>query len=255
LLDGSNKIDYIRELRQLENSLCEHIKLSNHPVTIEDALESILRKFEIETGFSSVIIIQPDDGNNGILSASQFKSLLRYGHPLDDNGAGTQHGRFSHRIQFYLLGQYMKNNASHLFSTYDISNIKASIIQQFPDLENSSNQEFSNKLISIFYRLLGTDDFNNCFNWGEFNKRRQALSIKCNGQPAPDELNTADIWVQLFDRYGYAGYFSVPSTFGILQKLGLFRELPRLGEPRTDTNIHLKRILDVTPHLTINLHI
>ncbi|MBI2786237.1 MAG: hypothetical protein HYX60_08030, partial [Legionella longbeachae] len=55
-----------------------------------------------------------------------------------------------------------------------------------------------------------------------------------------------------FDRFGYAGYFSVPSNFGFIQSLGCFSFLPKLGIPAVIPNQdrfdkHLKTVLDVTP--------
>jgi hypothetical protein len=176
--------------------------------------------------------------------------LLRNGHTLDDIGAGMQHGNLSHRLQFYLLGQYMNNHLDDLFQdTNNLNHVLDELKLKHLDMIDQNNKFPLCKLISAFYRLLGTKEFNECFDWELFKQNRAILNEKYNKQKTPDELNASDIWVQLFDRYGYAGYFSVPSTFGLLQRLGCFANLPALGMPSTSTNKHLKIIIDVTPKI------
>jgi hypothetical protein len=251
LLDGSSVSEYVQEIMNLELKLIERCKNDSDIDSVEVLLENILCEFEIDSGFSSVFEIKQSDGNAGILTAEQFKTLLIGGHPLNDNGAGVQHGHQSHRLQFYLLGQIMRKNISRFFSTEEIANIKLFAARKWPEMFGEQSNDFNGKIVSIFYRLLGMQEFNDSFDWEDFYKRRQQLNLKYNNQSVPEELNTADIWVQLFDRYGYAGYFSVPSTFGFLQNLGIFKQLPKIGEPRIDENVHLKRIIDVTPHISV----
>jgi hypothetical protein len=247
--DGDNRDNFISELQQLENTLCRLNKKSGRLHTPEELLEQILLEFEQESGFSSVIHIKPSDGVGGILSPGEFKKLLAAGHPINDLGTTfqlEQHGKLSHRLQFYILGKYFVKNIYDFFSSKDFDDLISALTIKYPEMVDVKNKFPANKIISIFYKMLGSDEFNNSFNWKAFVEERNKLNLYFNKQAVPSVLNMGNIWVQLFDRYGYAGYFSVPSTFGFLQKLGCFLSLPTIGEPKTKTNKHLKAILDIT---------
>ncbi len=231
--DGNNREAFVHQLLALENKLLAlHNKLQD-PASIEALLEKLLDRFEAAAGFLPAVTITFQDGKNGILSTDEFNHILRSGHTMRDVGAGPQHGLLSHRLQFYILAQYFHKHVTEFFTEQDLK------ILGLP----------ATKIISAFYRLLGTNEFNDSFDWVEFRRKRRDLNQQCNEQDVPDELNADNIWAQLFDRYGYAGYFSVPSSFGLLQKLGCFSSLPQLGAPRVDTNRHIKTILDVTPKM------
>ncbi|WP_019216905.1 LirA/MavJ family T4SS effector [Legionella tunisiensis] len=99
-LDGKNP-DYIAELTKLESKLQnEEAKLQreNPNVDLNALFEKILENFEEKAGFSSLKIIEK---NAGVLTADVFFEMVRKGHPLTDLGASEQHGKLSHRLQFF----------------------------------------------------------------------------------------------------------------------------------------------------------
>lgn len=246
LFDGENREKFILEILKLENKLKMHNK---KPVSVDKVLETVLSEYESSSGFSTVVNIKQTDGVGGILSPAEFKKLLSDGHPINDLGTTfllEQHGKLSHRLQFYILGNYLEKNISEFFTEEDLNILIDKLTIQYPDMLDGKTKFPVSKIISVFYRLLGSDEFNNSFDWKAYAENRAKLNMYYNKQNVPSMLNVGNIWVQLFDRYGYAGYFSVPSTFGFLQKLGCFPALPVIGEPKVKTNKHLKTILDIT---------
>ena len=89
--------------------------------------------------------------------------------------------------------------------------------------------------------------FNAGFDWKQFKQAISKRDAQLNpGKSVPKDSDIGHIWVQFFDRRGYAGYFSVPSTFGHLQQLGAFASLPKLGRPNINERKVLKEIMDLT---------
>lgn len=156
-------------------------------------------------------------------------------------------------MQCYLLGQYIKNNLQKFFpNDDDFQQLKLSLAKTYPNLAEEGCLP-THKIISVFYRMLGQEEFQNSFAWEEFNAEIQEKSKKLNPyKEFRTSLNSPYIWTQVFDRFGYAGYFSVPSNFGFTQALGCFSFLPQLGIPAVNANQtlfdkHLKTALDLTP--------
>lgn len=247
--DGENRQEFISELYQLQRILA----LTNDEESTTQSLEKIFSDFEHISGFSSTVTIQPSDGygNGGLLTPSQFKNILLSGHPINDLGASLHHGKLPHRLQFYILGQYFLKNVTKFFTPQDLSNLIDTLTIDYPEMLEDNDLFPIHKIISIFYRLLGADDFNDCFDWAEFLAHRTKLNLEYNKREISEHFNMADIWVQLFDRYGYAGFFSVPSSFGILQKLGCFSFLPAISVPNISEKRDLRIIMDVTPRLSL----
>lgn len=240
--DGKNRKDFIDELQNLENIIRGD---SCYPSYLK--LEDILSNFEQASGFNSVYTITEADG---ILSSTEFKNIVASGHPINDYGASLQHGILSHRLQFYILGTYFLKNIDKFFTKDDLAVLLDQLTKQYPNMLDETGKYSINKIISAFYRLLGREDFNHCFDWDRFIQNRNVQDLKYNHTIIPEKFNLPDIWVQLFDRYGYAGYFSVPSTLGLLQKLGCFRGLPTIGEPKLSEQKELRTIYDITPRWT-----
>lgn len=246
--DDLNRKAFIDELSQLQKKYAA----SSHPTSSSDRFEQILFEFEHASGFSSVIEIPSKEQEDGLLSTEQFKKILSQGHPFNDFGASSHHGKLSHRLQFHILGNYFLKNVEAFFSPEDLKTLIDSLTIQYPEHLDEQGVYPVSKIISAFYRLLGSEDFNECFDWNVFIKKREELNLKFNKKNIPEQFNQTDIWVQLFDRYGYAGLFSVPSTMGLLQKLGCFRALPTIGIPDIASKKDLQIIMDVTPKFRPN---
>lgn len=242
-LDGENREEFISELCQLQNILSR----STDKAASTESLVKIFSDFENKSGFSSVASILPNDGDKGLLSPSEFKKLIASGHPIDDFGASLHHGRLSHRLQFYILGNYFLKNVNQFFTPQSLNALMDTLTAEYPEMLDNHARFPIHKIISVFYRLLGTDKFNECFDWKEFSKNRAKLNMQFNTKIISDNFNMADIWVQMFDRYGYGGFFSVPSTVGLLQKLGCFSSLPAISVPNISAKKDLRIIMDVTP--------
>lgn len=242
--DGDDRTAYISELQQLDNAI-----RATGCYRSNELLEAILTDFETGSGFASVHTISSTDGNRGLLTPADFRKILAAGHPLNDCGASSNHGRLPHRLQFYIFGNYLLKNLDIFFSADDLATVLAELHNKYPGVTDDTGNYPISKIISAFYRMIGTDAFNDCFDWDTFTNNRYALNVKYNGTDMPDKLNTCDMWFQLFDRVGYAGYFSVPSTVGLLQKLGCFRSLPEISEPSFADKKELKTIFDITPKL------
>ncbi|MBI2784826.1 MAG: hypothetical protein HYX60_00355 [Legionella longbeachae] len=240
-----NRSEYINELQKLKNKLSK-LSMLYPEKSVEVLFESILEEFEKESGFSNLIEIPK---TKTVLTPDQFNEILSEGHPFNDLGASSQHGKWSHRVQIYILGQYLKNNLEDFFDTSDPT-WKIQIGME-------KNEIFNPKIISTFYRLIGTKEFNNAFVWKEFRENRDQFNKKNNpGKTVNIRFNPSALWPQLFDRMGYTGDFSIPSTFGFLQKLGCFSSLPTLGHPNIYGNQkdkHLKIVMDVTMPLGFSL--
>lgn len=248
-LDEKNQEQYILELIKLEKLFSSIRKNTPASISDETILENILSEFEKNAGFSDVVDIKPTDGPGGILTPEQFNNLLIQGNPINDLGTTfqlEQHGKYSHRLQFYLLGKRFIENPLLFFKQEELNTLIDQLTSTYPNEAKPGEKFPVNKIISVFYRMLGTEEFKNCFDWKTFIAERRKKDLYHNNKPVPPHLNRGSMWVQLFDRYGWAGYGSVPSTFGFLQKLGCFPNLPKIGEPKTKTNSHLKTILDVT---------
>lgn len=234
--------DCIRELMALEQTLSE-AKEASPGKALDTLLEEILEDFEKKAGFSSLVEIPKTDQ---VLSPDQFNTILREGHPFNDYGASVQHGKWAHRVQLYILGHYLKKNIDCFFDTAD-SGWKEKLGLKEGEVFNIDT------ILSTFYRLLGTKEFVNAFEWRKFRTDRDDFNVKNNpGKTVNVRFNPSAMWPQLFDRMGYAGYFSVPSSLGFLQQLGCFANLPVIGVPNVvgeKRDKHLKKVLDVTPTL------
>lgn len=237
--DNQTRQAFIQELSNLETKLAE-LSAQYPKKSIDMLIEEVLSDFEKEANFNTLIDI-PNTGK--VLSPDEFNKILSDGHPFNDLGASIQHGKWSHRIQFYLLGQYLKSHVDEFFNTSDPS--------WKEQLGLKANEEVSLGVLSQFYRLLGSKEFVAAFDWKTFRDKRDEFNKMSN----PDKqvnvrFNPSALWPQLFDRMGYGGHFSVPSSFGFLQKLGCFKGLPTLGVPNVTgdkKDKHLKTVLDLTP--------
>ena len=243
--DCDTNKDIIAEILKLEKKFkTDSAKSPNK--SPEKILEEIVGEFEKEAGFADLTKITQADG---ILSATAFLKIVAEGHPFNDYGPATpQHGVYSHRIQFYLLGNYIKNNLEKFFPTQDVAKLMRELAKQYPEVRGNDGQFTVNQVVSVFYRLLGNWEFQNSFDWDKFTHDVQTRSKKDNpNKTFPMTLNNPYIWTQVVDRFSYAGYFSVPSNFGFVQALGCFSTLPKIGLPYTQGDKNLKTILDVTP--------
>lgn len=251
-LDCEKNKDIINELVNLKEKLIKEAEklVSNTAEPLDRALKTILDDFENEAGFAECITIKEEDG---VLTAEHFFKIIAGGHPFNDEGASPQHGPLTHRLQCYLLGQYIKNNIQIFFpNDDDFQQLRLCLAKSYPSLTENGLLPV-HKIISVFYRMLGQVEFQNSFDWEQFNAEVQEKSKKLNPHKEfRASLNSPYIWTQVFDRFGYAGYFSVPSNFGFIQALGCFPFLPQLGIPAVTPNQalfdkHLKTILDLTP--------
>ena len=180
----------------------------------EDILLAILHDFETKAKFSEVVCLDTDTNDvsaidtvkygkivgSGILTGKEFMPILRAKHPINDFGGGLQHTPFSHRLQWYLLAQ------------------------ELMDYPEKYQINFKLEDLSEFYSVLGDADFNKMFDFTVLKQHRLENAI-------PLRLNVGNLWIQIFDRYGYDGYWSVPSTFGFMNNLGFFEGLPIKGAP------------------------
>lgn len=94
----------------------------------------------------------------------------------------------------------------HFCNLEDLQAITNAAAREYPELIEDDKTFPINKIVSVYYRLLGKKEFNDCFDWEKFKKDREEINLKYNKQSTPNKLNIADIWIQLIDRYGYAGF-------------------------------------------------
>lgn len=258
-LDGQQEKEFVSELVEFEKEIDQRYMKIKRSSTDGETLTRIqiflqvLDEFEVRTGFSAPVEIAKDAGpkKDGLISPKEFNQKTLAGHPFIDYGATTQHGPHSHRVQFYLLGQFFNKNAK-LFSTdHSIEKIKALIIQFkiLPSMDAAAltDKFIASHFISIFYRMFGVKEFTGAFDWKKFNVELATKNTQINpGREVPFDMNIPHIWVQLFDRRGYKGEGTVPSTFGILQLLGALKSVPRLGVPNITGSQSLRDIVAVT---------
>lgn len=81
----------------------------------DDELEFVLRKHELQFGFSSEIAYAPA-GNEGVgeggikLPMETFRKIISSHQVFYDYGASRIHGEITHRIQLYILLNHISNN-------------------------------------------------------------------------------------------------------------------------------------------------
>jgi hypothetical protein len=249
--EGGSQKNIIIELTALEERINESYEQRTRGLPFfaqidqekmrEEILLEILLEFEAEAGFSTPVLIEREEG---LIPRERFEELVLGGHPFNDAGATEQHGPHSHRVQSYLLHQYLRKHPELLPTT---EQIQQALVNNEDRITVRPGKTLESQITSIFYKLTAVRTFNSAFNWDDFKTRRQARNEALNpGKNVPQEMDGAHINVQFFDRRGYAGYFSVPSTFGHLQKLGLFKSLPTLGKPNFEERRALKHIFDLT---------
>lgn len=117
-LEEKNRKKLISELLKLESRLNELSQEKKELSPIE-LLELELTTFEKSSGFSSLHDISANEEKGGVVSLESFKNILSNGHPINDLGVTSQHGRLSHRLQFYLLGKHLLNHVDEIFSVED----------------------------------------------------------------------------------------------------------------------------------------
>ncbi|MBI2786432.1 MAG: hypothetical protein HYX60_09080, partial [Legionella longbeachae] len=169
-LDCEKNKDIINEIFNLKVKLITEIENLDQNTTepLDTAFKKILDDFEHEAGFAECVTIKKEDG---VISAEKFLKIIEGGHPLYDDGAPPQHGPLAHRVQCYLLGQYIKNNIKKFFpNNHDFQQLKLSLAKTYPKL--AENGLFpDHKMISVFYRMLGQEEFQNSFDWKQFNAK------------------------------------------------------------------------------------
>lgn len=255
--DGQDLSSLIKQIHTLEQKINERVDClstdSDHTLSKESILLEILQEFEIECGFSEIVHIHKENDlldksnvHKGILKAEDFLAIIADGHPLNDFGAAPQHGPYSHRLQFYLLGNFFLKHRNLFFNEETFCLVKTELLKQNPSWKDETDDTLTKKMVPVFYRLLGDKNFNDSLDWDAFEKIRYEENKKVGQENAPKWLNSSYIWTQLFDRFGYRGFFSVPSTFGFLQKLGCFPDLPKIGKPNLKGNVYLREIIEKT---------
>lgn len=258
-LDGKMENQCVFELVELEKEIDRRYMQIKSTTKDGEILARImifldlLEEFEKRTGFSTPVEIAKDAGPNkdGLISPNEFNRLVLAGHPFVDYGATIQHGPHSHRVQFYLLDRLFHKKAAVLFNADNLAKIRA-IILQFKMFPAVAAADLTDKFIlshftSIFYKMFGIKEFTSAFNWEKFKADLKEENNRTNlGRAVPFDMNIPHIWVQLFDRRGYKGEGSVPSTFGILQLLGALKGMPRLGVPNTCGSASLRDIISIT---------
>jgi hypothetical protein len=249
--DGKNPFPLFNEIFNLEQKIQS---ITQDDAQKETVLLNILREYELTAGYSKTLsLIHPENAivesedlstvYKGILSAEQFLGIISRGEVFNDFGAAPQHGAYSHRLQTYLLGNYFEKNISHFFSKEKLKDLKTNLEAQ--DFSFKSDDAFIKQIPSIFYRLLGNSTFNDALDWDKFREQRKKLNEMKGQHNVPEELNKSFIWTQLLDRYGYGGFFSVPSSFGFIQYLGGFIGLPVIGKLNIEKNQPLREILSI----------
>jgi hypothetical protein len=216
-LDADYGIRVARQLYKLIDKIDQIATSDKQSDTIrsrEDIFLAILHEFETKAKFAEAVSLEANTNDvsdidtvkygeivgRGILTGKEFMPILKAKHPINDFGAGLQHSPFSHRLQWYLFAQELTDYPQE----YQIS--------------------FNVGQLSDFYSVLGDAKFNSMFDFSGIKRHRIENAI-------PLHLNVGNLWIQIFDRYGYDGYWSVPSTFGFMKHLGFFEGLPVRAVP------------------------
>lgn len=230
----------------------------------EKILNDIFLEFGENTGFSPErIYLDSTAGKNknALLTAEEFFDMLKNGQLFTDIGAGKQHGHLTHILQIYLLGKYFQKNLETIYNQNELKEIQNFIKKYYPSIFQKTDKisDLPKKIINVFYRLLGEKDFIDAYDWAAF-ERERLKSFSPNEEnklstATQTRLNASTLWDQLFDKLGYNSNFSVPSTFGFLQYLGILINFPVLGVPNiryeknnNQVDEHLTRVLNITPN-------